>query len=142
MPVGSLDAVTDITIWGRVVGDDVTEPVMLRVEVDGRLWRYARASHVDPDGGPWRFAIAHALAEGQSVSVYAIGPGQEAVLLAGSPRRTPASTPARRAGGGHGHAHHRLGGRRGLRRPDHRRDPPRWPVLASGHRRRATSRPG
>jgi hypothetical protein len=95
MPVGSLDAVTDTTIWGRVAGDDVTGPVRLRVEVDGRLWRYARACQVDPDGGPWRFAIAHALAEGQSVSVYAIGADQEAVLLAGSPIRTPASTPPR-----------------------------------------------
>jgi len=93
MQVGSLDAVTDTTIWGRVWGEEVTRPVTLRVEVDGRLWRYARASHVDPDGGPWRFAVAHNLAEGQSVSVYAIGPGQEATLLAGSPRLAPASKP-------------------------------------------------
>ena len=93
MPVGSLDDVTDTTIWGRVWGEEATGPVALRIEVDGRLWRYARASHVDPDGGPWRFAVAHTLAEGQSVSVYAIGPRQEATLLAGSPRRAPASTP-------------------------------------------------
>jgi Phosphodiester glycosidase len=95
MPTGWLDAVTDVTIWGRVAREDAPGPVPLRVEVDGRLWRFARASHVDPEGGPWRFAIAHALAEGQTVSVYAVGPGQEPVLLEGSPRQVPASTPPR-----------------------------------------------
>jgi exopolysaccharide biosynthesis protein len=96
MPRGFLDAVTDATIWGRVDADEEAPgPVGLRVEVDGRLWRLARADHVDPDGGPWRFAVAHGLGAGQAVSVYAVGPGQEPVLLDGSPRVVPASTPPR-----------------------------------------------
>jgi hypothetical protein len=95
MPMGWLDAVTDSTIWGRVAGEDVTGPVSLRVEVDGRLWAYARAAHTDPDGGPWRFAVAHHLAAGQAVGVYAVGPGQDPVPLEGSPRRVPASAPPR-----------------------------------------------
>jgi hypothetical protein len=96
MPRGWLDAVTDATIWGRVDADEEAPgPVGLRVEVDGRLWRLARADHVDPDGGPWRFAVAHGLGAGQAVSVYAVGPGQEPVLLDGSPRVVPASTPPR-----------------------------------------------
>jgi exopolysaccharide biosynthesis protein len=95
MATGWLDAVTDATIWGRVAREDAPGPVPLRVEVDGRLWRFGRASHVDPEGGPWRFAIAHDLAEGRTVSVSAIVPGQEPVLLAGSPRQVPASTPPR-----------------------------------------------
>jgi exopolysaccharide biosynthesis protein len=96
MPTGWLDAVTDATIWGRVDADEEAPgPVGLRVEVDGRLWRFARADHVDPDGGPWRFAVAHGLGEGQAVSVYAVGPGQEPVLLDGSPRMVPASMPPR-----------------------------------------------
>ena len=95
MPMGWLDAVTDSTIWGRVAGEDVTGPVPLRVEVDGQLWGYARAGHTDPEGGPWRFAVAHHLAEGQAVSVYAAAPGLPPVLLEGSPRRVPASAPPR-----------------------------------------------
>jgi hypothetical protein len=93
MPVGSIDSVTDTTIWGRVWGDDVTGPVRLRVEVDGVLWKLARAAHVDPDGGPWRFAIHHDLAAGSQVSVYALVDDQDAVLLAGSPATIPAPTP-------------------------------------------------
>ena len=85
MVEGWLDAVTDTTIWGRVTGEDVDGPVPLRIEVDGRLWGYARAAHVDPEGGPWRFAVAHHLADGQAVSVSAVLPGQEPVLLEGSP---------------------------------------------------------
>ena len=95
MPMGWLDAVTDSTIWGRVAGEDVTGPVPLRVEVDGQLRGYARAGHTDPEGGPWRFAVAHHLAEGQAVSVYAAAPGLPPVLLEGSPRRVPASAPPR-----------------------------------------------
>jgi exopolysaccharide biosynthesis protein len=95
MVEGWLDAVTDATIWGRVTGEDVDGPVPLRIEVDGRLWGYARAAHVDPEGGPWRFAVPHQLAEGQAVSVWAVLPGQEPVLLEGSPRRVPASAPPR-----------------------------------------------
>jgi exopolysaccharide biosynthesis protein len=95
MPTGWLDAVTDATIWGRVAGEDVTGPVPLRVEVDGRPWGFARAGHTDPEGGPWRFAVPHHLAEGQSVAVYAALPGQDPVLLEGSPRRVPASAPPR-----------------------------------------------
>ena len=95
MVEGWLDAVTDTTIWGRVTGEDVDGPVPLRIEVDGRLWGYARAAHVDPEGGPWRFAVAHHLADGQAVSVSAVLPGQEPVLLEGSPRRMPASAPPR-----------------------------------------------
>jgi hypothetical protein len=95
MPTGWLDAVTDATIWGRVTGEDVTGPVPLRVEVDGRPWGFARAGHTDPEGGPWRFAVPHHLAEGQSVAVYAVVPGQDPVLLEGSPRRVPASAPPR-----------------------------------------------
>ena len=95
MANGWLDAVTDATIWGRVTGEDVDGPVPLRIEVDGRLWGYARAGHLDPEGGPWRFAVAHHLADGQAVSVSAVLPGQEPVLLEGSPRRVPASAPPR-----------------------------------------------
>jgi exopolysaccharide biosynthesis protein len=95
MVEGWLDAVTDATIWGRVTGEDVDGPVPLRIEVDGRPWGYARAAHVDPEGGPWRFAVAHHLADGQAVSVSAVLPGQEPVLLQGSPRRVPASAPPR-----------------------------------------------
>jgi hypothetical protein len=95
MPVGWLDEVTDTTIWGRVSGEDVTGPVSLRVEVDGRLWGYGRAAHLDPEGGPWRFAVAHHLAEGQAVAVLAAGPGEEPVPLEGSPRRVPGSAPPR-----------------------------------------------
>ena len=68
-----------------MTGEDVDGPVPLRIEVDGRLWGYARAAHVDPEGGPWRFAVAHHLADGQAVSVSAVLPGQEPVLLEGSP---------------------------------------------------------
>src|SRR5829696_3576812 len=95
MVEGWLDAVTDTTIWGRVTGEDVDGPVPLRIEVDGRLWGYARAAHVDPEGGPWRFAVAHHLADGQAVSVSAVLSGQEPVLLEGSPRPVPASAPPR-----------------------------------------------
>jgi hypothetical protein len=72
MPLGSIDSVADTTIWGRVRGDDVTGPVRLRVEVDGALWKLARADHVDPDGGRWRFAIHHELGAGSQVGVYAL----------------------------------------------------------------------
>src|SRR5918993_6052287 len=41
----------------------------LRVEVDGRLWGFGRASHVDPAGGPWRFAVAHGLEPGAGQGV-------------------------------------------------------------------------
>jgi exopolysaccharide biosynthesis protein len=95
MAEGWLDAVTDATIWGRVTGEDVDGPVPLRIEVDGLLWGYARAAHRDPDGGPWRLAVAHHLADGQAVSVSALLPGQEPLLLEGSPRRVPASAPPR-----------------------------------------------
>jgi hypothetical protein len=95
MASGWLDAVTDATIWGRVTGEDVDGPVPVRIEVDGRLWGYARAGHLDPEGGPWRFAVAHHLTDGQAVSVSAVLPGQEPVLLEGSPRRVPASAPPR-----------------------------------------------
>jgi exopolysaccharide biosynthesis protein len=95
MAEGWLDAVTDSTIWGRVTGEDVDGPVSLRIEVDGRLWGYARAAHLDPEGGPWRFAVAHHLADGQAVSVSALLPGQEPLVLEGSPRRVPASAPPR-----------------------------------------------
>ena len=95
MPVGWLDAVTDTTIWGRVAEEGVAGPVGLRVEVDGRLWGYGRAGHVDPEGGPWRFAIAHGLEPGRLVSVYATGTGDEPVLLDGSPRAVLAGTPPR-----------------------------------------------
>ena len=90
MPLGSIDSVTDTTIWGRVWGDDVAGPVRLRVEVDGVLWKLARADHVDPDGGPWRFAIHHELAAGSQVSVYALVNDQNVALLAGSPATVPA----------------------------------------------------
>jgi exopolysaccharide biosynthesis protein len=95
MAEGWLDAVTDATIWGRVTGEDVDGPVPLRIEVDGLLWGYARAAHRDPEGGPWRLAVAHHLADGQAVSVSALLPGQEPLLLEGSPRRVPASAPPR-----------------------------------------------
>jgi hypothetical protein len=67
MPTGWLDAVTDATIWGRVTGEDMTGPVPL-VGVDGRPSGFARAGHTDPEGRPWRFAVPHHLAEGQSVA--------------------------------------------------------------------------
>jgi hypothetical protein len=51
--------------------------VPLRIEVDRRLWGYARAAHVDPDGGPWRFAVAHHLTDGHdgpiTVALYVDG---------------------------------------------------------------------
>ena len=95
MPVGWLDAVTDTTIWGRVSGEGTPGPVGLRVEVDGRLWGFGRAGHVDPEGGPWRFAIHHDLRPGQLVGVYAVGAERELVLLEGSPRAVPAGTAPR-----------------------------------------------
>ncbi|MET0834860.1 MAG: phosphodiester glycosidase family protein, partial [Actinomycetota bacterium] len=95
MPLGWLDAVTDTTIWGRVSGEGTPGPVGLRVEVDGRLWGFGRAGHVDPEGGPWRFAIHHDLRPGQLVGVYAVGAEQELVLLEGSPRAVPAGTAPR-----------------------------------------------
>ena len=95
MPVGWLDAVTDTTIWGRVAADDAPGPVGLRIEVDGRLWGYGRAGHVDPEGGPWRFAVAHGLEPGRLVSVSAVGQDGELVLLEGSPRAVPAGTAPR-----------------------------------------------
>jgi hypothetical protein len=55
-----------------VTGEDVDGPVSLRIEVDGRPWGYARAAHRDPEGGPWRFAVRHQLADGQAVSVWAV----------------------------------------------------------------------
>lgn len=94
MAEGWLDAVTDATIWGRVAGEDVDGPVPLRIEVDGQLWGYARADHRDPEGGPWRFAVAHHLADGQAVGVTALL-GPESLVLEGSPRRVPASAPPR-----------------------------------------------
>jgi Phosphodiester glycosidase len=95
MVVGWLDAVTDTTIWGRVAAEGAPGPVGLRVEVDGRLWGFGRASHVDPEGGPWRFAVAHGLEPGALVRVFAAGPGEEPVLLEGSPRAVPAGTAPR-----------------------------------------------
>ena len=95
MPAGWLDAVTDTTIWGRVSGEDAPGPVGLRVEVDGRLWGFGRAGHVDPEGGPWRFAIHHDLRPGQLVGVYAVGAEGQLVLLEGSPRPVPAGTAPR-----------------------------------------------
>ncbi|HVG66326.1 MAG TPA: phosphodiester glycosidase family protein [Actinomycetota bacterium] len=95
MAVGWLDAVTDTTIWGRVSGEGTPGPVGLRVEVDGRLWGFGRAGHVDPEGGPWRFAIHHDLRPGQLVGVYAVGAEQELVLLEGSPQAVPAGTAPR-----------------------------------------------
>jgi hypothetical protein len=95
MPEGWLDEVTDTTIWGRVSGEDVTGPVGLRVEVDGRPWGFGRAGHTDPDGGPWRFAIHHGLSPGQLVSVYAVGSDGQLVLLEGSPRAVPAGVAPR-----------------------------------------------
>ena len=89
MPVGWLDAVTDTTIWGRVSGEEAFGPVGLRVEVDGQMQGFGRAGHVDPEGGPWRFAIHHDLRPGQLVSVYAVGVERELVLLEGSPRAVP-----------------------------------------------------
>ena len=95
MPLGWLDAVTDTTIWGRVSGEGTPGPVGLRVEVDGRLWGFGRAGHVDPEGGPWRFAIHHDLRPGQLVGVYAVGAERELVLLEGSPQAVPAGTAPR-----------------------------------------------
>jgi hypothetical protein len=96
MPVGWLDAVTDTTIWGRVSGEEAFGPVGLRVEVDGQLQGFGRAGQVDPEGGPWRFAIHHALRHGQLVSVYAVGVERELLLLLeGSPRVVPAGTAPR-----------------------------------------------
>jgi hypothetical protein len=88
MPEGWLDEVTDTTIWGRVSGPEATGPVGLRVEVDGRLWGFGRAGHVDPEGGPWRFAIHHDLRPGQLVGVYAVGAEQELVRSRGRPGRS------------------------------------------------------
>ena len=95
MPLGWLDAVTDTTIWGRVSGEGTPGPVGLRVEVDGQLQGFGRAGHVDPEGGPWRFAIHHDLRPGQLVSVYAVGAEGQLVLLEGSPRAVPAGTAPR-----------------------------------------------
>jgi len=95
MPAGWLDAVTDTTIWGRVSGEGAPGPVGLRVEVDGQMQGFGRAGHVDPEGGPWRFAIHHDLRPGQLVSVYAVGAEGELVLLEGSPRAVPAGTAPR-----------------------------------------------
>jgi hypothetical protein len=94
MPLRWLDAVTDTTNWGpgrrRGRGRAGGAAGGGRRAAVG----YGRAGHVDPEGGPWRFAIAHGLEPGQRVEAWAFGVrsdgsrDRQEVLLPGSPLTT------------------------------------------------------